>query len=123
LTTGLLHSFPEKHCFIGVVARKGHQEQADVVRFRFFLAVVSLAPDHPESFMVHFLAGDALAGVMGQGVRCLMGNHGRQLVVVLHHSKKATEDSYLAAGQTESIDLVIVQDICFPFKPVAFSAG
>jgi hypothetical protein len=37
-TRGLLHSLPEKHGFIGVVARKGHQEQADVVRFRFFFA-------------------------------------------------------------------------------------
>src|SRR5436189_6356612 len=32
----LLHSFPETHRFLGVVAREGHQEQADVVRLRFF---------------------------------------------------------------------------------------
>ena len=39
----LLHAFPEGHRLFGVIACKGHQEEADVIGFRFLLPAVCQA--------------------------------------------------------------------------------
>src|SRR3569623_3682597 len=64
-----LHPSPEDNRLLGIVAGKGHQEHADMIGFRFLLAIERQAPDAVTKF---FLSLDPLARMMGQGVRYFM---------------------------------------------------
>src|SRR5439155_19897526 len=83
----LPHSYPKSRRLFRVIAGERHEEDADVIRLGFLLAIESLAEKNVDA--TGFFAGDPLVRVVSQRMGRLVSKHGRQLVVVLRDVQDA----------------------------------
>ena len=72
------------------------------------------APEHGGAEIGRKVVRHACGGVAGDDVCHLVADHGRELILVFGHLKKARVDTDLAARQREGVDLFALEHPDFP---------
>jgi len=114
----LSHASPKSHGLFGVVAGKCHEEDADMIRFGFLLAIEGFIEKHID--LPRLFARDTLIGMMCKGMADLVRHYGGELVVILRHLQDGGINGNLAAGQAKSVHPLIFNNVRFPLESVAF---
>src|SRR5262249_30189112 len=121
----LLHALPERHGDARVVARLGHEDEADLVRLGLLRAAeredeaeiragaeeradraAADGADEADARVDDLRAAQALARVAQQRVRDLVAEDDREAGFVARDGKDAGVDADLAAGEAEGVHLL-----------------